>query len=130
MAKSYKGHYFDFFVMKEKTLLRIALGCSIVGIFIIFIFADKLEPEITDISEITSSSVGQTVKIGGEISSIRKTSSVVILDVKDETGSINIVIFDDGYFELKKDDSVGIIGKVAEYKGKLQIESEKITLSY
>lgn len=112
--------------MEEKTLLKIALICSIVGVFIIFIFADRLEPSLVSISGISQSFVDKDVKIQGTVSSFRVTSSVLMLDVRDETGSIKVVAFDKEDFKADKNQAVEIIGKVKEYNNVLEIEAKNI----
>lgn len=112
--------------MEEKTLLKIALACSIVGIFIIFIFADKLEPSLVNISGISQSFIDKNVKIRGTVSSFRITSSVLMLDMRDETGTIKVVAFDKEDFEADKGQAVEVIGKVKEYQGVLEIEAKSI----
>ena len=112
--------------MDEKNLLKVALICGLIGIFIILILSNNLEPSSTKISDISSSFVDQTVKIQGELSSIKITSSVVMLDIKDDTGVIKVVSFDQDILDLNKGETVEIIGDVTEYKGVLEIEAKSI----
>lgn len=112
--------------MDEKNLLKVALICSIIGIFIIFIFADNLEPSLINISEISSSLIDQSVTVQGKIVSIKSSPSILIFDVKDDTGSIKVVAFDEKNSDLNKDQLVEILGIVKEYKGFLEIEARKI----
>lgn len=114
--------------MDEKTLLKIALSSSIIGLFIIFIFAEKLEPELIGISSISDSLVEQDVKIQGTVSSVKVTGSVLMIGVKDETGSIKVVMFDQGDLELRENNEVEILGNVKEYKGTLEIEAKNVRL--
>lgn len=112
--------------MDEKNLLKVALICSIIGILITFIFADKLEPTVMDISDISSSLVEKSVRVQGTVTSLRETSSVLILDVKDDSGSIKVVGFNPEGVILDKGSIVEISGKVTEYKGLLEIDAKKI----
>ncbi len=114
--------------MEEKTLLKIALVCSIVGVFIIFIFADRLEPSLINISGISQSLIDKDVKIQGVVSSFRITSSVLMLDVRDETGTIKVVAFDKEDFEADKSQVIEVIGTVKKYNGVLEIEAKNILL--
>lgn len=112
--------------MEEKTLLKIALICSIVGVFIIFIFADRLEPSLINISGISQSLIDKDVKIRGTVNSFRITSSVLMLDVRDETGTIKVVAFDKEDFEADKSQVIEVTGTVKEYQGVLEIEAKNI----
>ncbi len=112
--------------MNEKNLLKVALICSIIGIFIIFIFADRLEPSLMNISDISDSMIDQSVKIQGEIVSVKSTPSVLIFDVKDDSGSIKIIAFDDEDSEFSNGQLIEVLGDVKDYKGMLEIEAKKI----
>ena len=112
--------------MHENNLLKVALICSIIGIFIIFIFADKLEPSLINISDISYSFIDKGVKVKGYIKSVRQAESVAILDIQDDTGSIKAVVFNEDNFELKKGESVEVLGKVIEFKGSFEIEVNRI----
>jgi len=112
--------------MDEKNLLKVALGCSIIGILIIFIFADKLEPSVIKISDISDSMIEKSVKIQGEITSIRNNPEVLILDIKDDSGSIKVIGFSDGNVKLSKGNFVEVFGDVTDYKGLLEIDAKKI----
>jgi len=115
--------------MEEKNLLKVALICSIIGIFIIFIFANRLEPSLVNISDVSASLLDQSVKIQGAVDSIRITPSVIILSVKDDSGSIKVVAFSQDNSELVKGQLVEILGDVTEYKGILEIEAKKVSFS-
>lgn len=112
--------------MDEKNLLKVALICSIIGIFIIFVFANRLEPSLINISEISSSLVDQSVKVQGKIVSIKNSPSVLIFDVKDDTGSVKVVVFDKKNLDLNKNQLVEVLGVVKEYKGSLEVEAKNI----
>lgn len=114
--------------MEEKTLLKVALICSVIGIFIILIFADRLELSPMGISGISESLVDQSVKIQGKISAVRNTPSVLTLDIKDDSGSIKVVVFNDQDSELSEGDLVEVTGKVKEYKGSIEIEANKVVM--
>ena len=104
--------------------------CSVICIFIVFIFADRLEPPMIDISNISSSFIDKSVKVQGKIIAIKKTPSVLILDIQDDTGSIKVIGFNDEESELNKGQLVEIFGNVMEYKGLLEIEAKKINLKW
>ncbi|MDP2908817.1 MAG: OB-fold nucleic acid binding domain-containing protein [Nanoarchaeota archaeon] len=114
--------------MEEKTLLKIALICSIVGIFIVLIFADRLEPPLVKVSDISSSLVEKDVRISGEIVSVRSASSATIFDVKEDGSVVKVVAFDNKGVILGKGSLVEVTGKVTEYKGSLELEAKSIRL--
>lgn len=113
--------------MNEKTLLKFALVCSIIGIFIIFIFADRLEPSLVKISEISESSIDKSIRVQGEIESIKSTPTALMLGIKDGNSSIKVVAFNDKNLAFNKGQPVEVFGIVTEYKGVLEIEAKSIS---
>lgn len=115
--------------MKEKNLLKIALVTSLIGIFIILIVTEKADLFGYSIAKIDKSFVDRDVRIEGEIVKIKETPGLLILDVRDETGSIKVVAFKEEKIELKKGNKIEIEGKVREYRNELEIEAIAIKLS-
>jgi len=100
--------------VEEKILLRTALVCSLVGIGIVFLMSQVK----TSIAEIDESLIGQPVKIVGKISEVNNLESLSILQVYDNTGAIEVVVFE-GVYVLGQD--VELRGEVSEYDENLQI---------
>ncbi len=109
--------------MKESTLIKISLISSVLGIILILISNKIYEPETKKIMEITGKE--NSVQIYGNITSkfVSKQNNY-FLKLKDETGTIDLVIFDNSIKntdKLKNSTSISIIGKPSIYKGKLEI---------
>jgi RecJ-like exonuclease len=114
--------------MKNKTILSIAIICSLVGIFMILLIVENTELSILKIKNITEKHLETKVKISGEITSIKETPGLLILQVKDPTGKIDVIIFKNKKINITKNIQVEIEGEIQEYKDKLQIAANKITL--
>ena len=112
--------------MKTETLLNISIISSLIGIGIILFMVENLDLKVVDISSITKNQVDQRVKIIGEINSIKNTLGLMILDVKDSTGNIDIIIFKEENYTIKKGEKVEIEGTVTEYKGTLELTAKRI----
>ncbi|MBM3200560.1 hypothetical protein FJZ53_06485 [Candidatus Woesearchaeota archaeon] len=112
--------------MDDKTLLKISVICSLIGILIIFIFAEKLEPPTVAISDVNEGLVEKDVKLRGEIYSIRNLKQGVSFRLKDETGFIDVIIFNDESFDVNKGESVEVQGVVKTYNGGLEIEAKEV----
>ncbi|MAG78686.1 hypothetical protein CL616_04965 [archaeon] len=110
--------------MEEKTLLRIALITSFLGIFSLFFLCEFMEMDLTKISEIDELLLDKKVKVEGEVSNVKETSSMLLFDIKDESGKIKVVVFSDKKIDL--DEFVSVEGKVMEYEGEMEISAEKI----
>lgn len=114
--------------MKEKTLLKLALISSFVGIAALFFISDQIKIKQSEISELEKSQLGSTVKIIGKIERIsesNKTYYLTILNYKPE--KVTAVVFrgNDALF-LSEGDEVELTGTLEEYKGEMQIISDNI----
>ncbi len=119
--------------MEEKFIRNISIVCSVVGLVLLFFISRNVDLSQTGIGKITTDDVGKNVKVCGEIASksVSKTQHV-FLKLTDDTGSIDIVVFNSsaGNFDaynIEKDDKVCITGQVNEYQDMLEIiPKEKI----
>lgn len=115
--------------MKEKTLLRICLVCSLVGIFTILLISDRITLEYSDIANISKKDLEKRVKVNGTVTNSHETPGLIILNLKDDTGDITVIIFKEGNITLKENRALEIEGKVIEYKGKLEIQADLIRMA-
>lgn len=107
-----------------ESLLSLSLIGSVLGILIISFLATNLEPNMKDIVEIDERNLEEVVKIQGKITFIREYENLVVFTLDDETGKIDCVFYES--IILEKNQAIEVIGKVIEYKGKIEIEANKI----
>lgn len=94
----------------------------------------KLKKELprTKIDEIDQDSIGQNVRIVGEVIQIQQTSGPTIFTISDETNTTWVAAFDEPgirvYPHINMEDIVEVMGEVNLHSGKIQIESESIDL--
>jgi len=120
--------------MKEKSLLKISLICSITGIMLLFFISESAEigqESIGDIvNDIDFSGIGRDVKIKGIVSKIADYEKSFLIEIVDrDDNRLNIVLFKKGADEtiqLENDDSIEVIGEIDEYNGKIQIIGNEI----
>ena len=63
--------------------------------------------------ELTSDDIGKTVKIAGWVENIRDHGGIIFVDIRDESGVIQIVSNDNNMFSnLNKESSVTLLGKI------------------
>lgn len=111
--------------MKENTLLKIALICSLIGLIILYFISTKIEVKDYKPS-ILNRNVGDDIKLKGTITKITDRGNVILIEVNQEN-KINVVLFtNNDELKLKSGDSIEVIGKVQEYKGKNEIVAQKI----
>jgi len=114
--------------LQEIPLLKISLAVSLIGIFLLLLFSNILEPKLINIEKINDRLIDEKVKVQGAIFNIRtyEDSGFQVVSIKDNTGKIQVTI--DKILNLKNNQTIIVIGKVTEYKEDLQIQADKILL--
>ncbi len=111
--------------MKETTLLKIALICSLVGLAILYLASTKIEARDYEPNSLNKD-IGDDVKLKGTVTKISGKGDVVFIEVS-QINPITVVLFtDNNNLELNSGDSIEVIGEVQEYKGKNEIIANKI----
>jgi len=111
--------------MKESTLLKIALICSVIGVALLFIFSESAEINEKPIGEIDMTNIGEYVKINGAVTNVVDKENVMILTIE-QPSKINVVLFKKKPVELKQGNYIEVIGKIDDYEGKPEIIGDKI----
>lgn len=110
--------------MKETTLLKIALICSLVGLIALYFISTRIE--VKDYKPSLNKNIGDDVKLNGVVTKITDRGNVVFIEVNQQN-PITVVLFtDDDNLRLKDGDNVEVIGEVQEYNGKNEIIAQKI----
>ena len=110
-----------------ENLLKISLIISLLGILVLLIISNEISPELIKIKDIDDTMIYKNVKIQGNlVKAIKPTkgSDFQILTINDSTGTIQVTLNTKQNFQNLT--NLIIIGKVTEYKNKLQINAEKI----
>jgi RecJ-like exonuclease len=113
--------------MEEKTLLKIALVTSLVGLLILFLISDSLEIKETNIEKITFENKDEYVKVRGTVNNIIDTEKVTIITIV-QPHEIKIIIFKDenNTMPIDSGNEIEAIGKVEEYDGALEIIADLV----
>ena len=89
------------------------------------------EPDDATIDEL-SESVGQRVRVEGEIETARQTSGPTVFKLRDETGTIECAAFEEAgvraYPTADEGDVVRIEGEVERRRDELQVETEALVI--
>ena len=111
--------------MKETTLLKIALLCSLAGLIILYFISTKIEIKDYKPNKL-SQNVGDDVKLTGTVAKITDKGNVVFVEIIQQI-PVNVVLFKNGdKLKLNNGDNIEIIGKVQEYGQKEEIIAQKI----
>ena len=113
--------------MKETTLLKIALICSLIGLLALYFISSKIEVKDYKPAELNKN-VGDDVKLKGIITKISDKGNVVFVDLKNENYMTVVLFTSENDLKLKKGDNVEVIGKVQEYNGKNEIIAQKVRM--
>jgi len=108
--------------MKEKSLLKIALICTILGIVVLLFLSEIVEVKESKISEAKNVDNG-IVRITGVVENVRVGEKATILSVSKKE-SIDVVVF--GQTDFQKGDFVDVTGEVQDYEGKKEILAKEI----
>ena len=113
-----------------KNMNKKGYSIAVIGIFALLFFSYVYEPPVIKIEKITSKELNKKVKIVGEIIKIKEYATntrekQTVLTLKDNTGSIDIIIFDQTAL-TSTTKPITVMGRVSRYKEKLQIIPEKI----
>jgi RecJ-like exonuclease len=108
------------------SLAKYALITFLIGLIALFFLSENLEPKLVEIKDIKGSMMDKTVRIQGQLIKIKQTDAMSILTIDDKTDSISVL---SPKTNISINSSLEIIGKVTEYKGILEIESEKIIVN-
>ena len=102
---------------------KLALTMSLIGILIIFITINLVEPKEKDSSEISTKNLGEQVKISGTISSIKVyKNNFTTFKLNNE---IEVIC---NCENIKENQKIEVIGTISSYQNRLQIEAEKISV--
>ncbi len=112
--------------MNNKSLLKISLTISIIGILILLILANTIKPEELKIKDISNKYLDKKIQTKGEITSIKiyKESNFQVITVSDKSYKIDSTL--NNIQNLTINQSITLIGTVKKYKNNLQIQAEKI----
>ncbi len=115
--------------MREKTLFKIALICSFIGLIGLYFISDKISIDRINISGIDKEDLGEEVKIIGKIERVTNTDKVVFLEISEmKTESISVILFKDKDIELKEGSYVEIEGEIDDYNGEREIIASRVKL--
>lgn len=111
--------------MDEKRLTKIALLCSLTGILLLLLIAERQDLSMSNIQRITNASIDEQVLIKGRIATVKQMPVVTLTQVQDMTGSITVIMFDKNS-TLKIGDLVEVQGIIKQYKETLEIEAKVV----
>jgi len=134
-------------MVDEKILRNVSILVSLIGLISLFLISRTLEQKVINIGEISVNDIGRRVYVCGKIDSkFVSKSKHIFLSLKDKTGKIKVVIFNNTAMKLfsqgidvfsinqntdqNTDEKICVYGKVDLYKNELEIICENVEISY
>ncbi|MBW2981895.1 hypothetical protein KY343_03390 [Candidatus Woesearchaeota archaeon] len=115
--------------MREKTLFKIALICSFLGLIGLYFVSENASVERINISNIDKVDLGDEVKIIGKIERVTNSDKVVFLKISEmKTESVSVILFKDRDIDLIEGSYVDIEGEIDEYNGKREIIANSVKI--
>ncbi len=112
--------------MNEKSLLKLALLISILGLILLYIVSKNIVIDDTTIEKITNEEIEGDVVIKGIVKEITERSGTTFIIINQES-EIEVIVFSSNV-NLSKGDNVKITGQVSEYKNQKEIIADKIEI--
>lgn len=112
--------------MNEKELLKISLISSLIGILILFFLTYTIKVNLYEINSLSKDNLDDIVRVKGIVQSFTETPGLYIVNLKDNTGRITVVIFKDEKLGLREGLNMEVIGNVVEYKNNIEIIAKEI----
>lgn len=110
--------------MKETTLLKIALVCSLVGLLVLYFISVKIEAKDYAPANLQRNA-GEIIKLKGTVAKITDKGNVILIEVEQRIPN-TVVLFTEENLKLENGDNVEVIGEVQKYNGKSEIIAQKI----
>ena len=115
--------------MNEKRLLKITLICSLIGLFILFIFSENISISEKDISKIEDEGIGDDVKIIGKVSKVTNTDKIAFLEIyQEKIEKITVVLFKNQNISLMPGMKVEVVGSIEDYNGENEIIGNRVEI--
>ncbi len=115
-------------MVSQKNIFTASLITFLVGIFILLTIIESFELQTSNIKTIQNNPIlDQQVKVEGTVKRITVTNTTIILNLKDKTSEIPIILFTETAPEIKKGDYLIVKGKVTIYENITEIEADLIT---
>ena len=113
--------------MQEKTLVRLALIITLLGLSFLFVYTQNLDLEST--TDLENRIDSEKVAMRGTVKNLKVTDKAVFFELEGEKiVYTDVILFPDSSIYLREGDHVELTGQVEEYKGEKEVIAEKIVL--
>lgn len=114
--------------MEETKLFKTALIVSLIGLLILIIVSEKITLPNSNITEAKSLPIDSHAKVQGKITNIIETPGLLILEIKDNSDNIKVIVFKPIDTNLTKDQNIEVEGRITQYKDEKEIQADLIKI--
>ena len=117
--------------MNERNLTKMSIIGISLCLFLLYVISIQNFSLNVKIGDIDKSFIGKSVNVTGEITETYRDKGNMFFDIKDETGKIKVVLWEDtlelleinnvNVGGIKNGEKINIMGSVQLYKGELEI---------
>lgn len=110
-------------MISDKTLMKLSLAMSVIGIIALFFITQMIEPLETHIDDISDAMAGRNIVVHGTVDSLAENNGNVFIELRNNS-KISVVLFEKDAGNVKNlgvGMNVTVIGKLSVYKGSLEI---------
>ncbi len=108
--------------MDERTLLKLSLLCSVVGLITLFWVSSTVSVETIAIDKVDGTSP-YAIKVYGTVASVRSVGVGQVIEIT-QPSSIEVFLSDPA--ALERGDIVEVIGRAEQYQGNAQLIAERV----
>ena len=105
---------------------KISISISLIGIIILLIIANILQPSLKEIKDINIKNLNKKIKINGILKEIKSYDNLQILTITQDSFYIDVLVNEK--IKVSKGEKLLITGKIIKYKNNLEIQADKIIL--
>lgn len=106
--------------------MKVSLIFSLIGILILFFLTYTIKVQLYEINSLSKDNIDDTVRVKGIVESFTETPGLYLVNLKDNSGRITVVVFKDERLGLQEGLNLEVIGNVVEYKDKIEIIAKEI----
>lgn len=111
--------------MQEKTLLRVSLITSIIGLITLFFISEVFETK--QVNFISTSDLDNNIQVYGIIKNINHFEKNTLIEIETKQ-KINIVLFEKFTRPIYVGDYISVSGELKQYKNEFEILAEEIKI--
>ena len=109
--------------MDEKLIVVLAIIASLAGVFLLFLFAERLNYDEVTIEKINNERMSEMIKIKGEVTSVNNIGNVTFIKIR-QPNYMDVIVFEE--IKLDSGQTVEIIGQTEEYENKMEIIAHRL----